>query len=114
MRACRARSARCSVDKVPSNPVKGVGLTGVNKRPVDHRARALIGAPQAHIAECCGSNIATVAAVRKLLTLVYYGLRDGHIRCLARAAWLCQRELAPEFSCDLAPPVGLERWWVLL
>jgi hypothetical protein len=28
-------------------------------------------------------NVAAVAAARKLLTLVYYGLRDGHIRCLA-------------------------------
>jgi transposase len=32
-----------------------------------------------------GSNaIANVAAARKLLTLVYYGLRDGEVRCLAR------------------------------
>jgi len=31
-----------------------------------------------------GKNIAKVAAARKLLTLVYYGLRDGHIRALAR------------------------------
>jgi transposase len=34
-------------------------------------------------------NIAKVAAARRLLTLIYYGLRDGHIRCLpepARAA----------------------------
>lgn len=30
-----------------------------------------------------GINIAKVAAARELLTLVYYGLRDGHIRCLA-------------------------------
>jgi transposase len=29
-----------------------------------------------------GNNIAKVAAARELLTLVYYGLRDGHIRCL--------------------------------
>jgi hypothetical protein len=29
-----------------------------------------------------GRNIATVAVARKLLTLVYYGLRDGHIRAL--------------------------------
>ncbi|MBC9719706.1 IS110 family transposase [Streptomyces sp. TRM66268-LWL] len=29
-------------------------------------------------------NIATVAAARKLLTLVYYGLRDGEVRCLTR------------------------------
>ena len=27
-------------------------------------------------------NIAKVAAARQLLTLVFYGLRDGHIRCL--------------------------------
>lgn len=37
-------------------------------------------------------NIAKVAAARELLTLVYYGLRDGRIRCLslpapAPAAW---------------------------
>jgi transposase len=32
------------------------------------------------------ANIAKVAAARKLLTLVYYGLRDGHIRRLARPA----------------------------
>jgi transposase len=29
-----------------------------------------------------GRNVATVAVARKLLTLVYYGLRDGHIRAL--------------------------------
>ena len=33
-----------------------------------------------------GRNIAKIAAARKLLTLVYYGLRDGHIRALARQA----------------------------
>jgi transposase len=31
-----------------------------------------------------GNNIAKVAAARELLILVYYGLRDGHIRCLTR------------------------------
>jgi transposase len=34
------------------------------------------------IADRRGRNIARVAAARKLLTLVYYGLRDGEIRCL--------------------------------
>ena len=29
-----------------------------------------------------GNNIAKVATARELLTLVFYGLRDGHIRCL--------------------------------
>jgi transposase len=33
-----------------------------------------------------GRNTATVAVARKLLTLVYYGLRDGHIRALDQAA----------------------------
>jgi transposase len=33
-----------------------------------------------------GNKIARVAAARKLLTLVYYGLRDGEIRCLLREA----------------------------
>jgi transposase len=34
------------------------------------------------IAERRGKSIARVAAARKVLTLVYYGLRDGHIRAL--------------------------------
>jgi hypothetical protein len=29
-------------------------------------------------------NIARVAAARRLLTLVFYGMRDGQIRCLSR------------------------------
>jgi transposase len=37
------------------------------------------------IAERRGRNIATVAVARKLLTFVYYGLRDGHIRAIERA-----------------------------
>ena len=36
------------------------------------------------LADRRGRNIARVAAARKLLTLVYYGLRDGEIRCLAQ------------------------------
>jgi transposase len=39
----------------------------------------------AAIAERRGRNIATVAVARRLLTLVYYGLRDGHIRALDQA-----------------------------
>jgi transposase len=45
-----------------------------------------IGATRARLAEQRGASIAKVAAARKLLTLVFYGLRDGHIRCLARPA----------------------------
>ena len=32
------------------------------------------------------SNKARAAVARKLLTLVFYGLRDGEIRCLRRPA----------------------------
>jgi transposase len=45
-----------------------------------------IGQTRARLTERRGANIAKVAAARKLLTLVFYGLRDGHVRCLARSA----------------------------
>ena len=45
-----------------------------------------LGGVRARIGERRGANVAKVATARKLLTLVYYGLRDGHIRCLARPA----------------------------
>jgi transposase len=48
------------------------------------RAGWLATAPT-RIGDRRGRNIATVAVARKLLTLVFYGLRDGHIRALARA-----------------------------
>jgi transposase len=40
------------------------------------------GAVRARLGPRRGTNVAKVAAARKLLTLVYYGLRDGHIRAL--------------------------------
>ena len=45
-----------------------------------------VAGTRTRLTEQRGANIAKVAAARKLLTLVYYGLRDGHIRCLARPA----------------------------
>ncbi len=38
------------------------------------------------IAQRRGTAKARTAVARKLLTLVYYGLRDGEIRCLAEAS----------------------------
>src|SRR5271166_4663966 len=38
------------------------------------------------IAKRRGTKIARVAVARKILTLSYYGLRDGEIRCLALRA----------------------------
>jgi transposase len=40
----------------------------------------------ARVATRRGVNVARVAAARKLLSLVYYGLRDGEVRCLAKAS----------------------------
>jgi hypothetical protein len=37
------------------------------------------------IADRRSTGIGRVAAARKLLTLVFYGLRDGQVRCLAPA-----------------------------
>ncbi len=37
-----------------------------------------------NVGERRGTQIGRVAAARKLLILVYYGLRDGEIRCLAQ------------------------------
>jgi transposase len=50
-------------------------LPGGSKQAVDfHR-----------IADRRGTGIGRVAAARKLLTLIYYGLRDGQVRCLTPA-----------------------------
>jgi len=47
-------------------------------------ADTLLGKTRARIEAQRGvTGIGKVAAARKLLTLVFYGLRDGHIRCLA-------------------------------
>jgi hypothetical protein len=44
-----------------------------------------LAAARTRIGERSGRDIATVAVARKLLTLVFYGLRDGHIRALTQA-----------------------------
>ena len=47
------------------------------------RGATPIRAHHHRVADRRGKNIGRVAAARKLITLVYYGLRDGDIRCLA-------------------------------
>src|SRR4051812_27907152 len=44
-----------------------------------------IGRVRARVAARRGHNIGVVAAARELLTLVFYALRDGHVRCLQPA-----------------------------
>jgi transposase len=51
---------------------------------VQRAATTKIAADKAGIESRRGRNIATVAAARKQLTHVFYGLRDGHIRALDR------------------------------
>jgi transposase len=50
------------------------------------KSNAWLKADKLRIAERRGRKIAVVAVARKILTLVYYGLRDGEIRCLRPAA----------------------------
>jgi hypothetical protein len=45
-----------------------------------------LGQTRDRIGERRGRNIGVVAAARDLLTLVFYGLRDHHIRCLPTRA----------------------------
>lgn len=50
------------------------------------KSRGPLGRRYQQIARRRGRNTAKVAIARQLLTLCYYGLRDGQIRCLARAS----------------------------
>jgi hypothetical protein len=52
---------------------------------VRQRGATPIRAHHQRVGERRGQAVGRVAAARKLLTLVYYGLRDGEIRCLADA-----------------------------
>jgi len=75
--------------KVTRGHITKMGSTLVRWAAIEAVARYHGGAPieasYRAIAARRGNKIARVAAARKLLTLVYYGLRDGEIRCLAKA-----------------------------
>jgi transposase len=73
---------RGPITKQGSGLVRWAAIEAAQKIP--NSAGWLVG-NRARIAERRGRNIATVAVARKLLTLIYYGLRDGHIRALATA-----------------------------
>ncbi len=83
-------SHRESDDKVKRGHITKQGNHLVRWAAVEAVARYRGGAPilptYTRVAKRRGANIAKVAAARKLLSLVYYGLRDGHIRCLAEEA----------------------------
>ena len=81
---------RESDTKVSRGHITKQGSTLVRWAAVEAVARYHGGAPIApafmRIAKRRGVMIARVAAARKLLRLVYYGLRDGQIRCLSKEA----------------------------
>jgi transposase len=81
---------RESDTKVHRGHITKQGSTLVRWAAIEAVARYHGGAPIAaaftRIATRRGVMIARVAAARKLLSLIFYGLRDGEIRCLARQA----------------------------
>lgn len=72
---------RGHITKQGSKAVRWAAIEAVQRHPTT----AKIAADKHRIEARRGKNIAKVAAARKLLTLVYYGLRDGQIRALDRA-----------------------------
>src|SRR5262245_48076766 len=72
---------RGAVTKQGSRLVRWAVIEGT----VRYHGGGKLAADYRKIAERRGKHKATVAIARKVLTLVYYGLRDGDIRCLATA-----------------------------
>jgi transposase len=71
---------RGHITKQGSRLVRWAAVEGV----VRQRGATAIAVHHHRVGERRGRNVGRVAAARKLLTLVYYGLRDGEIRCLAK------------------------------
>lgn len=76
------KSHRGRITKQGSTIVRWAAVEAV----VRYHGGEVIAPAYRRIAERRGNKIARVAAARRLLTLVYYGLRDGEIRCLYREA----------------------------
>jgi transposase len=77
--------ARGHVTKQGSRLLRWALIEAIQRIPRD----SVIGAAKYAIITRRGKeakNIAKIAAARKLLTLVFYGMRDGQIRCLAKPA----------------------------
>jgi transposase len=77
-----AKVVRGHITKQGSPMLRWAVIEAVQRIPRD----SVIGAAKQAIIDRRGKqarNIAKVAAARRLLTLVFYGLRDGQIRCLS-------------------------------
>jgi transposase len=78
---------RESDDKVVRGGITKQGSRLVRWAAIESISRArdtTVAGLYERVKERRGTNVARVAAARKLLHLVYYGLRDGEIRCLAQ------------------------------
>ena len=73
---------RGAITKMGSTLVRWAAVEAVQRIP---DSAGWLVVTRAEITVRRGRNIATVAVARRLLTLVYYGLRDGHIRALTPA-----------------------------
>ena len=74
------KAVRGSITKQGSKLVRWAVIEAVAR----YRGGPRLAGDFRRIAERRGTNKARVAVARKVLTLVYYGLRDGEIRCLAQ------------------------------
>jgi transposase len=79
LRESDAHSHRGHITKQGSRLLRWAAVEAVSGAVRDPQ----IASVKARIGARRGRNIGRVAAARHLLTLVYYGLRDGEIRCLA-------------------------------
>jgi transposase len=75
------KTRRGRISKQGSRLVRATLIEGISR----YHGGAHLDAQYRKIAKRRGRNKARVALARKVLTLVYYGLRDGEIRCLAPA-----------------------------
>jgi transposase len=73
---------RGRITKQGSRLVRWAAVEAVQRLPAHTR----LGALRDRIGERRGRNIGVVAAARELTGLVYWGLRDHHIRCLSQPA----------------------------
>jgi len=75
------KTRRGHISKQGSRLVRATLIEAISR----YHGGTLLDAQYRRIAKRRGANKARVAIARKVLTLVYYGLRDGEIRCLAPA-----------------------------
>jgi hypothetical protein len=71
---------RGRITKQGSTLVRWAAVEAVQRVGKHHR----LGQIRDQVSARRGRNIGKVAAARELIELVFYGLRDGHIRCLTR------------------------------